>query len=227
VQSQIALTPLSFPITYMTRILCTCGCGLQVTYATKRNHLNGHGKMNLRARVLAENQLFERNTRQRQPTSSQDRQKDGTKKRSHSTSEQDGLAKRRKTAQPEIDEVPEIFEFQADTDPMEFSSACRSSKIAERTKQVIERRWGNSFLQNQGPSGYTGSDSSEDEEDTTISEAANDGEDDIEDDSEDDNEDNLYVVPGFSAWDLLGEDFEREAACTGSFPVLAYGSSTH
>jgi hypothetical protein len=105
------------------RIPCTCGCGLQVTHATKINHLNGRGKTSLRARVLEENESLR--TRRQQPILLQDRQ---AEKRSHPSSNQVSNHKRLKVAQPEIDEsftsaVPneksDIFPIQAYADPME------------------------------------------------------------------------------------------------------------
>lgn len=89
------------------RIPCTCGCGQQVTYTTKQSHLNGHGKTVLRARILAENEWL----RQRQ-----DHPKEGSKKRSHSTSDKDGNHKWSKTVQLG-DEVPKIFRADPDIDP--------------------------------------------------------------------------------------------------------------
>ena len=102
-------------------IPCTCGCGRQVTYATKQNHLNGRGKMSLRARVLAKNKWL----RQRQ----QDHQQKGSKKRSHPTSDRDGSHKRSKTVQLKMDEVPEIF--QADKDPDPLSALVLNQALAD------------------------------------------------------------------------------------------------
>ena len=92
------------------RIPCTCGCGEQVTYATKRNHLNGRGKTSLRARVLEENESLKRSARQ-QPALLQDHQK---KKRLNPSSNQTGNSKRLKVAQLEVTETL----LQEDADPM-------------------------------------------------------------------------------------------------------------
>ena len=89
------------------RIPCTCGCGQEVTYATKINHLNGRGKTSLRARVLEENESLKPSTSQ-QPVL---RQK---KKRSHPSSNQTGSRKRLKGDQLDVD-----LPAQAYTDPME------------------------------------------------------------------------------------------------------------
>ena len=210
------------------RIPCTCGCGEQVTYATKRNHLNGRGKTSLRARVLEENESLKRSARQ-QPALLQDHQK---KKRLNPSSNQTGNSKRLKVAQLEVTETllqedadpmgsgyrslspsapneeSEILPAHAYTDPMEspplpvpnqvpiqrntdptelpltpvpespptqsvsqadagpeelcpapepnsrirdgfadaLSFAHRSNRVAQRTKDVTEQRWGNSHL---------------------------------------------------------------------------------
>src|SRR6266498_1028297 len=102
-------------------IPCTCGCGRQVTYATKQNHLNGRGKTSLRARVLAENEWL----RQQR----QDHQQEGSKRWSHSTSDRDGSRKWSKTVQLEMDEVPEIF--QADKDPDPLSALVLNQALAD------------------------------------------------------------------------------------------------
>src|SRR5882762_9920365 len=95
------------------RIPCTCGCGQQVTYPTKRNHLKGHAVTSLRARVLGmESQQQESTPRQNQLR--------GSKKRVSSNNDQDGSRKRPKTAEPEENESHETAAaFQIDTDPMD------------------------------------------------------------------------------------------------------------
>jgi hypothetical protein len=307
-----------------------------VTYATKRNHLNGRGKTLLRARVLEENESLKTSTRQ-QPALLPNHQK---KKRTNPNSNLIGNSKRLKVAQLEVTETPlqedadpmgsgslslsvpdeesEIFPADAYTDPMEspptpvpnqvpdipiqrntdptelpltpvpnqlpeippiqactditlaespptqsvsqadvgpdelthtpepnsgiedgfadaLSFAHRSNRIAERTKDVTEQRWGNSHLRDEiSRSDHSGgSDRSEDEEDVDMNKT---GDEDREDDDEfredddefreDDDEDDLLFesdVAGISAWDLLGEGFEREVASIGMF--LAHDSS--
>jgi hypothetical protein len=323
------------------RIPCTCGCGEQVTHATKINHLNGRGKTSLRARVLEENESLKLSTR-RQPVLLQDHQK---KKRSHPSSNQAGNRKRLKADQIDVDlpaqayadpmeslptpgpnqgpespiqtytdqselpptsapnqepdflfqaytdptelpltpvsnQVPEIPAFktstditestptlvpnqapdalpvsQADAGPKELpsapepdsgiedgsadalSSARRSNKIAERTRDVTERRWGNSHLRDEIPKSDRGggSDRCEDEEDVDLDlnmtgdEDSGDEDSDDEDSNDEDREeddDDLFAesgVTGISAWDLLGEGFEREVVSIGMF--LAQDSS--
>jgi hypothetical protein len=129
------------------RILCTCGCGLQVTHATKINHLNGRGKTSLRARVLQENESLKPSTRQ-QPVLLRDHQK---KKRSHPSSNQTGNHKRLKVAQLDVDQIPgtslrkdaeslsslvpnkesEIFPAQAYTDPTESHPSPVQNQVSE------------------------------------------------------------------------------------------------
>jgi hypothetical protein len=316
------------------RIPCTCGCGFQVTHATKINHLNGRGKTSLRARVLEENQLLKPSTSQ-QPVLLRD---DRKKKRSHPSSNQIGNRKRLKVAQLEVDQIPEtspredaesmgsifslvpneeseILSAQAYTDPTEsptpapnqvpelpiqtytdptespptpapnqipeippaqaraditespptpipnqapdcspvfqadtgledlppvpkpnsgieddsadaLSSARRSSRISERTREITEQRWGNSRLRDdiQRSDCGGGSYRSEDEEDVDLIMTGDEDSDD--EDNDDDGDDNLFAesdVTGISAWDLLGEDFEREVASIGMF--LSHESS--
>jgi hypothetical protein len=318
------------------RIPCTCGCGLQVTYGTKINHLNGRGKTSLRARVLEENESLQLSTR-RQPAPPQDHQKN---KRSHPSSNQIGNSKRLKVAQLEVDQIietplrenvdpmgsgslsltapneeSEILPAHAHTDPMESpptpvlnqepespthintdptelsparepnqlpeippaqactditeslvenqitnyspvfqadegseelpptlepnngiedglvdasSSARRSNRIAERTRDITEQRWGNSHLRDEiprsdhGGGGYR----SEDEEDVDLNMTGDEGgigegREYDDEDREVNDEDDLFEsdVTGISAWDLLGEGFEREVASIGMFLV--------
>ena len=102
-------------IFYMAgRIACTCGCGLEVTYATKRNHLNAGGRIHLRSRVVSEAGSSNRNTQQQKPAAPLQR---GVKKRASSNADQDGSRKRRKEAQLDENQLPESHaSFQGDTD---------------------------------------------------------------------------------------------------------------
>jgi len=276
------------------RIPCTCGCGLQVTHATKINHLNGRGKTSLRARVLEENESLKPSTSQ-QPVLLRDHQK---KKRSHPSSDQVGNRKRFKVAQHEVDQIPEISlredadpmgsllvrneeseilpaqaytesmespptpvpnqvpEFpdylpssQADAGPEELlptlepnsgrigdgsadalSSARRSNRIAERTREVTERRWGNSHLRDEIPRSDCGGGGyrSEDEEDIDVTMTGDEDKEDEDkededredEDREDEDDNNPFAesdVAGISTWDLLGEGFEREVSSIGMF----------
>jgi hypothetical protein len=347
------------------RIPCTCGCGLQVTYTTKINHLNGRGKTYLRARVLEENESLKPSTSQQQVLL----RVHPKKKRSHLSSDQIGNRKRLKVAQHKVDQIPGVS-LQEDADPMgslsvrneesdilptqayresesppapvpnevpefpiqmhidtmesppvsapnqgpEFpiqthtdssdllptpvlnqvpetssvqssptlvpnqipdylpfsqtdagaeellqvpasepnsgigdgsadalSSARRSNRIAERTRNVTEQRWGKSHLRDEiprsncGGGGYrsedeedtidmtmTGDEDREDEdrEDEDREDEDREDEDREDEDREDEDDNNLFAesdVAGISAWDLLGEGFEREVSTKGMF----------
>lgn len=266
-----------------TRVPCTCGCGLEVTYATKINHLNGRGKTSLRARVLEENESLKQPSMRQQPVLRQKR------KRSHPSSNQTGSRKRLKGDQLDVDlpaqayaeslptpapnqgpespisQVPENPLVQASTDITEstptlvpnqapdgspasqadadlppalepdsgiedgsadtLSSARRSNRIAERTMDITEQRWGNNHLQDEIPISdlLGGGNRSDDEEDVFMNMT---GDEDSDDEEREEEDDDLFAesgVAGISAWDLLGEGFEREAASIGMF--LAHVSS--
>ena len=126
--------------------LCTCGCLALVTNATKINHLKGKGKATLRTRVAAENEWLTQSTMK------------PSKKRSHSTSDQNYSRTRHKAAQVEV-EGPGII--LADADPMEFLPEPAFDQDADadpgdalpkpdailfvhqRLKGIMEERWGN------------------------------------------------------------------------------------
>ena len=94
--------------------------------------------------------------------------------------------------------------------------------IVDRMRNIIEEHWRNSSLQDEG-SGAPTDDSSEDKEEVlaiepVLSEANGETEDDLNND--DDDYTNLFAksnVTGISAWNMLGEDFEHEAATMSSF----------
>jgi hypothetical protein len=243
---------------------------------------------------MEENESLRTSTRQ-QPILLQDHQKE---KRSHPSSNQADNHKRRKVAQLEIDQIPDISsmesftssvlnedsEIQAYADPTELpptpvpnqepeyspvpqadagpeellpagptespptplpqadeellpagalSPTRQSSRIAERTRQM---RWGNSHLRNKSPGANHCGDGhwSEDEEDVNDCEAGgekdrdddedrNDDEDRDGDEDRDDEDNDEFDVTGISAWDQLGDGFEREAASIGM--SLAHESS--
>jgi hypothetical protein len=127
------------------RIPCTCGCGKEVTYTTKRKHLNASGKTDLRARIVAEVQSLKRITRQqREPTPPLQR---GFRKRASSNPDQDGSRKKRKVAQIKGNQSPKITaSSQADTDlmgdllPLWISQTFPPSKATQ-----CERTWFISF----------------------------------------------------------------------------------
>jgi hypothetical protein len=131
----------------------------------------------------------------------------GSKRRLASNPDEGGIRKRLKPSQLESSAEPNVSIFQADIDPMDQLEAStgpessstvqavplpavstQSNNVVERTKHAIEQRWGSR------------QDNHCDED-----------EDEDGDEDEDENE-----RPGLSAWDLLGEAFEREAAALGS-----------
>jgi hypothetical protein len=112
-----------------------------------------------------------------------------------------------------------------------LSSARHLSRIAERTRCIAERRWGNSHKRDKCPRSDGCGDGhwSEDEEDVTTTfeaegEIDRDNDDDREDDDDRNDEDNDESdVTGICAWDRLGDSFEREA--TSICKSLAHESS--
>ena len=95
-------------------------------------------------------------------------------------------------------------------------AACRSSRIAERTRNIAELHWGNSHLQDGIPrsDGGGGGYRSEDEEDADLMMTGN------EDSEGEEEEEDLFAesgVTGISTWDLLGEGLECEVASIGMF----------
>jgi hypothetical protein len=197
----------------MVKVPCTCGCGLAVAPSTKQNHLKGKGTTALRARVFAKTKsltMVDGRQQERQNDRNQ-----GSKKRPASNPDEGGIRKRLNASQLE----PNVF--QADIDPMTRLEASpepeasptiqavplpavstQSDKVVERTRHAMEQRWGG----RQDNSDEGEDDEDEDDED----EGDEDEEDEDEDEDEEENE-----KPGLSAWDLLGEAFEREAAALG------------
>lgn len=131
---------------YMVQVTCTCGCGLEVTHATKQNHLNSRGKTSLRARVVTEIELLKRTTRQQQkPTPLLQRR---LRKRASSNPDQYGSRKRCKAAQLEENQLPEITaSSQVDTDLIEdllppvAADTDQQSRFIERARDVMKMRW--------------------------------------------------------------------------------------
>ena len=210
------------------RIPCSCGCGREVSYATKRNHLNARGTTALRARVGTETKSLKKDTRQQQkPTPLLPR---GFKKRASSNSHQDGSRKRHKAAQLEENQLPETTaSSQVDTNMMEdllppaATDTDRQSMFIERSRGVMEMRWATSRQDRGSHSDGSDNDSRDDEEDEDMDgdRDEDEEEEDKDGDEEDEDEDQppLYdsEIPGISNWDLLGEDFEREAAALGLY----------
>ena len=121
--------------------------------------------------------------------------------------------------------VPEPNSGIGDGSADALSSTRRSNRIAERTRDVAERRWGGRHLQDEIPRSDSGGGGyrSEDEEDIDVAMIGNeDREDEVSEDevSEDEDDDDPFAesdIAGISAWDQLGEGFEREASSIGMF----------
>src|SRR5208282_5298841 len=213
------------------RIPCTCGCGLEVTYTTKRNHLNGLGKTYLRATIMKEVKSLKRVTRQQlEPTPPLQR---GLRKRASSNPDQDGSRKQRKVAQIREDQLPEVTaDSQPDTDLVEdllppvMANTDWESRFVERSWSVMEMRWAAS----RRDSGFYSDGKGRDNDDRDEEEGGDGDEEDKDREDEDDEDgdkdkdkdkdkDSFYEseIPGISHWDLLAEDFEREAAALGLF----------
>ena len=210
-------------------IPCTCGCGREVSYATKQNHLNGRTMTSLRARMATESNSLKRNTRQQQKPTPLLLQK-GLKKRDSSNADQDGSRKRHKAAQLEENQLPEITaSSQVDTDLIEdllppvAADTDRQSRFMEKSRSVMEMRWTTSSRDGGSQSDGKGSgNGGRDEEDEDMDGEGDEDEDEEDNDGEDEDEDGQAPfydsdIPGISNWDLLGEDFEREAAALGLY----------
>ena len=205
------------------RIPCTCGCGLEVTYTTKKRHLNGRGGTTLRARVATETKSLKGNARQQQKPIPL--LHGGLKKRPSSNPDQDGSHKRHKAAQLEDKQLSEITaSSQMDTDLIEdllppvATDTDRQRMFIERSQGVMEMRWTTSKRDSSSHSDGKGSDNNGRDKD---------GDEDEDEDEEDDDDVDMWdedepffydsEIPGISNWDLLGEDFEREAAALGLY----------
>jgi hypothetical protein len=209
----------------MAKVPCTCGCGLDVAPSTKQNHLKGKGTTALRARVFAETKsLTMVDGRQQERQNNGNR---GSKKRPAANPDE-GIRKRLKASQLELSPELNISSaFQGDIDPMDQLQASpepessstvqavplpaistQSNKVVERTMHAMEQRWGgcqdNNSDEDEDDGGHDDEDVNDEDEDE------DDNEDEDEDEDEDENE-----KPCLSAWDLLGETFEREAAALG------------
>src|SRR6266508_662940 len=219
----------------MAKTCCTCGCGRMVTHATKQNHLRGRGTIALQARVLDETESLRGIAGGRQErVLHQNPRKRGSSGPDQGTSS----CKRLKASQLEASPEPEASTFQADidladdlADPFQVPAlVTQSSNFVERTRHTMEQHWGarrdngyniydgegdNVDDENDATNSDDGDEDDEDKEDEDDNEDNEDNEDkDSGDNGEDesDNEDNECNHPGFSLWDKLGEDFEREAA---------------
>ena len=195
------------------RIPCTCSCGQEVIYATKHNHLNGGGKIALWTRAVAEGKSL--NTQEQKPTPLLS----GSKKQASSNPDQDDGHKQTKAAQLE-NQLPEITSSsQVDTDLMDdlhpsiAAGTDRQSRFIERSRGI---RWTSSRWHLSSHSDGEGRDNDgrdDGDEDKDMVKEDKDGDKEEKDkppfcDSE---------IPGISNWDLLGKDFECEAAALGLY----------
>ena len=114
-----------------------------------------------------------------------------------------------------------------DLPPPVATNTDQQNKFMERSLGVREMRWSTSRRDGGSHSDGKGRDNdgsdddedeNKDEEDKDEEEKEDEGEKEDEED-EDENEPSFYdsEIPGISNWDLLGEDFEREAAALGLY----------
>ena len=173
------------------QILCTCSCGLEVTYQIKLNYLNASGKTHLRARLVTEIKSLKRTTwQQQESTPSLQR---GSRKQASSNPDQDGSRKQRKVAQIRENQLPQITaSSQADADLLEdlvppvVADTDRESRFVERSWGVMEMHWAasrrdsGSYLDGKGSDNYgedkeEGGNRDRDEEDKDKEDEDNDG----------------------------------------------------
>jgi hypothetical protein len=121
----------------------------------------------------------------------------------------------------EASPVPEVPS--AHTDPLP-AVVIQSNSAAERTRYAIEQCWGARREGGEVEDNDDDEDGDDDDEDGDEDDEDNDDEDNDDGDNDDgDNNDDSVdgdieaenKIPGLSTWDLLGEDFEREAAALG------------
>jgi len=138
----------------------------------------------------------------------QESQNRGSKKRSSSNLDQGSSHKRLKASQPTASPDPEIFEvpmdpFEPTPEPEVLSIAeplpTKLNLAVERTRHAMEQRWGARRNNSHNDDGNGDEDGDNEDED-----------EDEDEDSEDEND-----ILGLSTWDLLGADFECEAAALG------------
>jgi hypothetical protein len=90
----------------------------------------------------------------------------------------------------------------------------QSNNIVERTKHAIEQRWGSRQDNHCDEDEDDGDEDNED--DNNEEEEEEEDHDDNDDDEDKKGDEDEGERPGLSAWDLLGEAFEREVATLGS-----------
>ena len=196
----------------MAKVTCTCGCGRNITCSTRLNHLKGCGTTGLRARVLAETKSLK--------IIAQEPQNRGSKKQSSSNPDQGSSHKRLKASQPTASPDPKIFEvetglmdpFELTLEPEVFSTAeplpTKSNLAVERTLHIMKQRWGARRDKSHNDDGNRDHDWDEDENE-------NENKDKDEDENMGEGNEDENDILGLSTWDLLGADFEHEAAALG------------
>jgi hypothetical protein len=125
----------------------------------------------------------------------------------------------------EASPLPEVPSTRADPLP---AVVIQSNRFVERTRHAIEQRWGDrrdneddNVDGNEDGDEDDEDDEDRDDEDDEDDEDMDDEDEDNDGDNDEDNEDEDIEaenkILGLSTWDLLGEDFEREAAALGLF----------
>jgi hypothetical protein len=181
-----------------------------VTYSTKQIHLSN---ISLHAREVTETQS--RPTRQQQkPTPLLQR---GSKKRAFSNVDQDGSRKRHKAAQLEENQLPEVTNGGSHSDGKHSDNYGRDDDEDEDMDKNAEDKHGNEEDEDEEDEDEEDEDDEEEDDDDEEDEEDDDDEDDEEDEDEEVPPFNDTEIPGISYWDLLGEDFEREAAALGLY----------
>jgi len=201
-----------------------------VSNPTKQNHLRCRGVTALRARVLAETELLRGIPGQQKGHQARQNHTKPSKKRPSSNPVQVSSRKRLKISQLEASPEPDNpSTFQEEIHPFP-AVVTKSSKLAERTRHTMEQRW-RAHRENDDDGGDSveleedDGDNDEDEEEEEGEEEEDGGEEDgeeeedwegeEEDGGEEDEDDPNLQVPGLSTLDLLGEEFECEAAALG------------
>lgn len=213
----------------MAKVLCTCGCGRSVSRSTKQNHIKGRGTTALRATVLAETELLKIPAGQPQEL----QKKRGSKNRTSFNPDEGSSHKRLKVsrldARPETDKssifpmheleaspLPEVPSTHPDPDPLP-AAVIQSNRFVERTRHAIEQCWGgrrDNEDENGGGGKVEDNDEDEDKDDDDNEDYDNEDNDgDNDEDNEDEDIETVNKILG--TWDLLGEDFECEAAALG------------
>ena len=157
----------------------------------------------------------------------------GLKRRASSNFDQDGSRKRRKAAQLEENQLPEVTNGGSRSDGKRSDNYGRDDdededmdedEDGDRDEDMDEDEdRGRDEDEDQGrdenEEDKDGNEEYEEDEDEDEDEEDEDEDDEDEDDDEDEEVPPIYdtEIPGIPDWDLLGEDFEREAAALGLY----------